>query len=340
MSTEAEWLAWRAAGWGASDIAAAWCNRYGGAYRVVARKAGLLDEVEATRETDRGHELEAALYATTELLTRRYVIGRQARCEHDPDPRWRCTADGFLAMQPQRRLDYAMPDELEASLGPVELKTHGVNVTPAWDYYEAQVQWQLMVTDFRRGLLVLATVDDDDEGGDIVAVRRRWVDADPLVQASLVHLAEQLDEHVRAGTLPDPDGSDLATAAVRAVTWVAQPDDHAVDLAELELQVERLDELRERIADDRTEATAIENVLKARIGTSARGVAGEWVVSYGKARRVLDEQLVLDRYPELAKAVLDREAAEVKLGKDGLDAFREAKGARALTIHRTKERAT
>ena len=49
---------------------------------------------------------------------------------------------------------------LSDAIGLVEFKTHGVDVRPAWDYYEAQVQWQLYVTGFDLAVLAVATVDD------------------------------------------------------------------------------------------------------------------------------------------------------------------------------------
>jgi hypothetical protein len=331
MSGDAAWLAWRAGGWGASDIAAAWCNRYGGAYRVVAAKAGLLDD-EADEETDeqrRGHELEPTLGAMVQLATGWWVVGAQTWCEHRDDDRWRCTVDGFAMQQPDEPLHLA-----EAV---VEFKTHGVNVRAPWDYYEAQVQWQLMVTDLDLGVLAVATVDDELDR--IVDFRLRLVEVDVLMRAALVELAEQLDEHLRAGTLPAPDGSDLATAAVKQLTWVESPLDGIVDLSDIEAKVERADELRTLIAEAKAEQAELENVLRDRIGVFARGVAGDLTVSYSKPRRVLDEARVLDEYPALGKVVLDREAAEAQLGKAALDEYREPIGARTLTIKRAKERA-
>jgi predicted phage-related endonuclease len=326
VSDEA-WRSWRAEGWGASDIAAAWTGRYGGAYKVVARKAGLLDEEDLESDrVQRGHDLEPALAAMVQIATGWYVVGEQTWCESPDEPRHRCTVDGFVSARLEAPLTEAE--------GPVEFKTHGVEVRPAWDYYDAQVQWQLHVTEFERAVLAVATVDDMT--GRIVGFRLSVVEADPLAQASLVALADLLTEHLEAGTLPAPDGSDLATEAVRAVTWTSSPEDLAVDLGDLEEQVARYGDVKAALAVAKREQAELENILRDRIGMGARGVAGPWIVTYSKPRRVLNEERVLEDYPQLGKTVLDREAADEKLGK-ALDEYREPLGARSLTVRRAKE---
>ena len=210
------WHQWRSEGWGASDIAAAWTGRYGGAYTVVAQKAGRLPTWEADMDTgrmQRGHDLEPAIAAMVQICTGLYVVGEQTWCEHRDEPRHRATVDGFVA----EFNDQALSD----AIGPVEFKTHGVDVRPAWDYYEAQVQWQLYVTGFDRAVLAVATVDDSEDR--IVGFRVSIIEADPLIQDGLVILARILDDHLADGTLPDPDGSPAAAEAVKAVTYTTDP---------------------------------------------------------------------------------------------------------------------
>jgi len=331
--TDGAWHEWRAGGWGASDIAAAWSGRYGGAYRVVATKAGLIgapDEADtaAWERMQRGKDLESTIAEMVRLATGWWVVGEQTWCEHPDEPRHRCTVDGFVTDDPEA--------DLSGAIGPVEIKTHGTEVRPAWDYYEAQVQWQLHVTGFDRAVLAVAAVDD--ETGRIVGFRLSIVEADPLMQAGLVLFADQLDEHLTAGTLPDPDWSEAATAAVRAVTWVEVPAADVVDLSDIEGEVARLGEVKEALAAAKADLATIENLVRARMGQGGHGVAGEWAVTYSKPRRVLNEARVLETYPYLTKEVLDREAADEELGK-ALDDFREPIGARTLTVRRkTKEK--
>ena len=323
------WHEWRAGGWGASDIAAAWTGRYGGAYKVVASKAG--HDVGDTNEVDadrmqRGKDLEPALALMVQVQTRLFVVGEQTWCEHPDEPRHRATVDGFVAVSDE------MPFDLQ---GPVEFKTHGVEVRPAWDYYNAQIQWQLHVTGFNTAVLAVAAVDDMT--GDIERVTVERVHADPLAQASLVALADMLDDHLAAGTLPDPAGDDATTAAVKAVTWTTSPDTAlAVDLTDMEQDVARYGAVKEAVAAAKTQLATIENRIRDRVGLASHGVAGEWRVTYSKPRRVLNEERVLDDHPELAKTVLDRGAAAEALGK-GLDDYREPLGARTLTVRRTKD---
>lgn len=334
--TADDWHTWRNGGWGASDMAAAWTGRYGGAYRKVAEKAGrLTDDApdEATQDRmDRGKDLEPTLAALVELTTGWFVVtermaGDDLWMEHRTNPRHRATLDG-LAVH-----DLALP--LTDAVAVVEFKTHGTETRPAWDYFHAQVQWQLHVTGMDTAVLAVAAVDDLT--GRIENLRLTTVDADLLLQASLVALADEMDAHLHAGTLPDPDGSDMATAAVKALTWTATPDDvMAVDLSDLEDRVARLGTVKEALAAAKAELAETENMVKDRMGYAAHGVAGEWRVTYGKARRVLDEDRVLADHPEFAKTVLDRKAAEAALGK-GLDDYRDPLGARPLTVRRAKE---
>ena len=332
MGDEA-WHEWRAGGWGASDMAAAWTGRYGGAYRVVAEKAGFdrtytYDDNTADR-MQRGKDLEPTLAAMVQLATGWFVAGEQTWCEHPDYPRHRATVDGFVV--PNTAMD------IRDAVGPVEFKTHGVEVRPAWDYYAAQVQWQLHVTGFATAVLAVAAVDDTT--GQLVGFRLSIVEADPLTQAGLVALADILDEHLEAGTLPEPDGDDATTAAVKAVTWTATPDELAVDLTDIEDDVARYGAVKEAMAAAKTQLATIENRIRDRIGTAAHGVAGPWRVTYSKPRRVLNEDRVLEDHPEFAKTVLDRGAAGEALGK-GLDDYREPLGARTLTVRRTKEETT
>jgi putative phage-type endonuclease len=326
--TPEEWHQWRGEGWGASDIAAAWTGRYGGAYKVVATKAGRLEpefDEDTTDRMQRGKDLEAAIATMVGVATGWYVVGEQTCCENPDNPRHRATVDGFVSVHPVA--------PLADSVGPVEIKTHGVEVRPAWDYYEAQVQWQLHVTGFDRAVLAVAAVDDST--GQIVGFRFSVVGVDRLLQASLIALAEEMEEHLRAGTLPAPDGSDATTKAVRAVTWAVDEGAETVDLSDLAEAVERYTEVKAAVVAAKEEQAELENILRDRIGVASKGVAGEWVVTYSKPRRVLNEDRVLDEFPQLAKSVLDREAADEALGK-ALDAYREPIGARSLTVRKAK----
>ena len=324
------WHQWRSEGWGASDIAAAWTGRYGGAYTVVAQKAGRLPTWEADMDTgrmQRGHDLEPAIAAMVQICTGWYVVGEQKWCEHRDEPRHRATVDGFVA-----KFSDDDPEHAEAL---VEFKTHGVEVRPAWDYYEAQVQWQLYVTGFDRAVLAVATVDDSEDR--IVGFRVSIIEADPLIQDGLVILARILDDHLAAGTLPDPDGSPAAAEAVKVVTYTTDPSDAViVDLTDITDRIARYGEVKAAVVAAKKEQTELENLLRARVGTGLRGVAGPWTVTYSKPRRVLNEEKVLAEHPELAKSVLDRDAADAALGK-ALDDYREPLGARTLPVRRQKE---
>lgn len=318
---EAEWLAWRAAGWTATDLARAFTGKYGGAYAVVAEKAGLVPPVEETDEMRRGKDLEPVVARMIELATGFCVVGAQTWCEHPERPELRCTLDGGYATHPDTPIFDA--------LGPVESKTTGVDVRPPFDYYTAQVQAQLLVTGWDRGMLAVAVVDDSTM--QIVDFRWRWIEADVLAHVSLMLVADELQRHLDAGKLPEPDGSDHATEVVKIVTHVAVPDADVVDLSEIAELVERRHRLKESMDVGKKELARLNNVIRDRVGQHSHGTAGGIEVVVARPRKELDEEAVLAEHPHLAKTVLDRDAAEAELGKKGLDAFKRPSGARTLT---------
>jgi predicted phage-related endonuclease len=189
------WARWRAQGVGASDVAAIATQKYGGRYAVVAGKLGLGEPVEETAEMARGHAWEQRVADLVQVATGMYVVAEQAWCEHAEHPHRRATVDGFLAPLAECSIDDV--------IAVLEMKTHGVDVRPPWDYYQAQVQYQMLVTGIPRALLAVATIDDTDDT--LVGMRLVWVDADTFHQSLLAELADEAWAHVQARTLPVPD---------------------------------------------------------------------------------------------------------------------------------------
>ena len=73
----------------------------------------------------RGHRWEQTVADAVHVITGLYVVGEQAGVEHDTNPMWRYTTDGFLAYSPE-----ATTDQVH---GVYECKTTGLGVHHNWE---------------------------------------------------------------------------------------------------------------------------------------------------------------------------------------------------------------
>ena len=320
------WLDWRRGGVGASEVAAAWTGRYGGAYAAVAKKLGHIQPDIPPELADRGIRWEQPIADAVHALTGLYVVGEQSWCEQAGHEHRRATTDGFLAATPETTLD-----DVVAVL---EVKTSTEGTRPAWDYYEAQVQCQMLVTGVPLAVVAVAVIGADDQLARLTVSR---IEADPDQQTMLAAEYDRLWDHVQTGQLPDPD-SPSAAEAVKQATAQSDPDADTVDLADIAALVAEFGDIKqaEKAAGDRR--LELEALIKHRLGAATHGRCDGWTVSYSNPSRILDdtgEEAVLLAYPELGVTVLDRTAAKETLGKQ-LDEFKTPTGARRLTIRRNR----
>lgn len=321
--TDTDWLAWRKAGITASDIARARSGRYGGRYGVVADKLGLTPPAETTDVMRRGLRWEQVIADSVATITGLHVVGEQAWCQHPDYSHHRATVDGFLSP-----LAEATMDDVAAGL---EIKTHGANVRPAWDYWMPQVTWQMWVTGMSRTLVAAAEIDDDAD--ELVALRLRWVTFDAFECDDLVVLADELWEHVQAETLPEPDVAS-ALDVVKAVHAVAVDAD-TVDLSDMVDDLRRLDEIKAAVRAVTDERDLIEARIRDRLAAATKGVADDgWRVSLSKPALTVTaeaEAELLAARPDLGRLVLDRDRAKAE-APDLYEAARRPLGARRLTV--------
>ncbi|MEM9609956.1 MAG: YqaJ viral recombinase family protein [Actinomycetota bacterium] len=326
----AEWLAWRAQGIGASDVAAAATGRYGGAYKVVASKLGLAEPVEETDQMRRGHRWEPRIAELIHAATGLHVVGEQTLVE-DPDrPHRRCTPDGFIA----DATEVSIADVLAVS----EMKTWGTDVRPVWDYYEAQTRYQCGVTGLERALLAVAEVDDTTD--QLVSFDLRWIEAHPFDVDPLLELADELWSMVRLGELPTPTGDELDMVKALHADADTEAPEIALD-ADQSMAAHRLHELRAAGRRIDSEARDLEAELRHTIGATTTAVTLDgWTVKVGAPSNVLTaeaEAEILTNHPHLARpAALDRDRAKAELGSKVLDTFRRPVGSRRLTIRPPK----
>ena len=324
------WLEWRRQGLGASDVANIIAGSYGGLYAVVADKLGLLEEQDATPEMERGLAWEARIADAIQALTGLYVVGEQAWVAHRGIPHHRATVDGFLHNQPEASIS-----DVDVVL---EIKTQGMFVRTPWERHEAQVRWQMHVTDCSRALIAVATIDDDESGeGEFCNVLVRWVERDPVIEAEMIEAAENAWGWITKGELPPPETAS-ALELVKKLNATVRKDADAKDLTEVEADVIRLSEIKAAIKTVEDEAKALEARIRHFVGDASKGTTpAGWKVSVSAPRKALDETEALKAFPLLTKTVLDKDAVLEAHGKTALDPFKFPVGARSLTITKPKD---
>lgn len=369
----AAWEARRLEGIGASDVAAARHDLYGGAAKVVGLRIGLEDPdpIDPDR-ADRGHRWEPAIADGVLAHYGLYVHGEQMHLSHPEHPRWMTTPDGLLAPVPE-----ATVEDLEAGL---EIKTREVGAEWQWDAWTDQGKFGCLVSGLPRWLLAVATIvtEFDPATGALVErvdhVRYRWVRPDPFELQQLGELADWLWSWVERGELP-PATSASALPWVKAANieagqvcpdcegdglhrgggrrkWCARCEgkgvanvDHPADIDDLAEAIERREELRAAIDEAQAEADLIEARLRERLGDTTETFTsdGLWRVRCGQpVRKFLDhsEERFIEKHgadhPELLHTVLDRAAAKEALPTE-YEALKVTTADRRLTTKRMRK---
>ena len=323
-----EWLQWRREGITASDIAMAVSGRYGGAIRVVADKLGEHQRGEYTAQMERGHRWEDRIASGVELLTGLHVVGEQTWAQHGQRPEFRATLDGMAAP-----IQGPTIDDVTHLL---EIKTRGINVKPAWDYWKPQTQWQMLVTGIDAAILAELVINDDEEFGDGIVfpdLRLHLVEADPVYQAELIDLADKLLAHVAAGTYPEPQHAGELDE-VKALTLTVDPKADVVDLTDLADVVEEYHRLKAAAKAIEEPLKLAEAKIRTAIGDATKGTTATHTVGITKPRRVLTseaEAALLKVRPDLAKTVLDKDRAKAE-AKAIYEAAQQPLGARIITV--------
>lgn len=280
---EAEWLAWRNKGITASNVASDLTGKYGGAYAVVSDKLDKSKPKTSKKQQgdyDRGHTWEPKLTKIVEILTPYVVVGAEARIESAENPIHRCTPDGFL-------ID---PETLEAAGGVpsvdlcdagVEYKTVRSGQDWQWDYWRAQIQWQMHCTGMERTLLFVAVTDHDNEGLAGGGLRPYWIERDDEFIAFLVELGDAMWAQVQTGKLPQPD----TASALPLVRWqnrFANPEAKNKDLSVHADLIDRVLDLKESKSAGEKELDQKIAVLVHSMGDATEGGTPTAVVKYSE----------------------------------------------------------
>jgi len=284
----AEWLEWRRAGIGASDVAAqVGLSQWAEPLTVWLDKMSLLDDDEPSFRQQSGIDLEPVLATWFERATGLYAMHPQRRVEHPDWPVARATLDADVI---DAGYDEADGDHL---VGVVDWKTEG-GYGRKWDeiplHYQCQGQWQMYVTGTERmwfgvlhGLYAFEVYelarDDQDIATLRAAAERFWTD------------------HVVAGIPPAPVGT------VRELQALARAFPDHEPHAGVQVDAGVIAEWR-NARSIRKKWQTIENVHKAQIMLEL----GEAEIGY------VGEQVAVTWRTTRPKKVRDLEAAWQRLG--------------------------
>jgi predicted phage-related endonuclease len=236
-----------------------------------------------------GSLLEDAILKETQTRLGVTIFGQQTRCEHR-DRKWaRATVDAFY------RED---PESVNEASGVVEVKTTSDfhwNEVPR--YYEAQVVWQLEVTQCPNAWVAVL------HNGRRLSL---WpIDAQPELAAAMLDIAERFwTDYVLRGVPPEIDGL-AGTSQALSERYATEDPDSFVELDDATAAtVERLRGIRGEIRELETKRDALENEIKAAMGDAEIATySGAKLATWRtQERHSIDLAKLRDEYPREAAA--------------------------------------
>ncbi len=284
MNNRDEWLAWRATGIGASDIAGILgISPWASPYSVWSQKAmNVRDDNPPNLEAMRwGTLLEDAILKETARRLEITPHSVQQRCTHRKYPWAICTVD-------------ALYSDREADNGVIEIKTSSEN---KWydvpNYYQAQVQWQLEVTDRARAWVACL------HNGRRLSLWR--IERDQDTAAKMLDIAEQFwTENVTTGMAPPVDAMNATSDALSLRYADAHSEAVAIDsIADIVEELRRTKVSVKQLEDKQRKA---ENEIKSAMGEcEVATVAGVPVVTWKMSEwHRIDLDILRDVYPDIA----------------------------------------
>lgn len=263
--TEADWLAARTTGIGASEAAAVLgLSPWKSPLELWAEKAGLVEAPTEEREAIRWGKL------IQPLLVKEYAreTGR-ATIEHPAYALYRDATRPWLLATPDALTWRAEPDRLEVP-GVVEVKNVTAYKADAWVsepplLYQVQVQQQLAVLGYDWGSLAALI------GGNTF----RWVDvaANADFQEVLILKLEAFWLSVQRESPPPADGSDRTREILAKLYPKPEPGVEVALPPESAAWGQRLTEIEAVLKATGSEKSTLENQLRAAIGAAEIGVA-------------------------------------------------------------------
>lgn len=285
----ANWLEWRRAGIGGSDVAAiCGLSPFDSPLSIYMEKRGEVPakDLSGNVAVEFGNRLEPIMPAWFHDECGLYVIGEQQWCVN-PELDWmRATVDGFVVEGPS--------SSIEDALGVYEAKVTGLG---QWDdeipeQYQIQGQWQMATTGLER--LWFAVAHRSSPAFRVYEMRR-----DDEVIAHLTRLGGEFWNRVQAGTPPPIDASE-ATGMALAAAYPRQEEGVTVDLAPALLGRRRI--AQGRLTTAEADLALIDNEIKAALGTAEAGLVdgAPFVTWKAQTRKGLDAKKIQAEHPDLA----------------------------------------
>lgn len=282
------WHAWRRAGIGSSDAAAA-CGRspYRTRHSLWLEKVGLIPPAEETEEMEWGHHLESVVADVFEQKTGLYVVNRQGMLQHPARPWQRSTIDGEVVEH---------PDDQEA-VSLYEGKCTD-NRDGSWnqgvpEHIQIQVQHQMMVAGIDHAKVVVLYHGN----------RLRWYDipADPRAQRAILTLEQSFWRRVQENDPPPADGYASTSADLRVAYADAVEDEIELSTHYVELQAEYR-RAQQAVEDAKAWCERIkqEFMTALRTHTAAVGPDGTTIVTWKPyEKHQVDHDAVREEAPDL-----------------------------------------
>lgn len=300
--TRADWLRWRMAGVGGSDVAAiCGLSTFGSPTSVYYDKVGLAPEQPENESMKWGRLLEAPIAAEFDERTGLHVACPQLLAMDAEHPHRRATLDGLVV---EHYFDYPVDEMVEGALGTIEIKTTRDRVYDEIpDRVALQCLWQLGIAELQHCWLAVL------HGGQRLEVYE--IEADELVYKRLCVIVDRFwESHVLAENPPPADSNPATTQTLKDV-FGDRADDSTVSLDdETLLFVEQWLPAKAALKEAEARVEHIENRLRGALGESVAGstvIDGEGLVdlvTWKPQRRAgrVDEKRLRANHPEIADA--------------------------------------
>jgi putative phage-type endonuclease len=297
-------------GIGASDIAAV-CglNPYRAPIEVWREKVGLSERFAGNEATRWGQALEPLIREEYRLRNGVIMITPETSLFSKSTPWARCTPDGIVIKELGGRGEWDYLVQVK-TVGPLSIRRWEDGKFP--HEYEAQVQWEMFVTDLPRCDVAVLL------GGQQYEERR--VERNNDVIESLVEMASEFWGWVETKTEPPPDESEAYARHLADKLKRNRTDTIILNNTEASMLAKMLREQRATAKAIESEITGIENHIKAIMAEKGAEAiqTGEGLITWKAAKdtlrtdwRALAEEL-LPLETELASALITKHSKPVE----------------------------
>ena len=281
-----EWLSWRRGGVGGSDAAViVGLNPCRSRLELYADKLGLMPEREDSEAMRIGRDLEAYVAQRwAEATGKKYRRTNFMYCHDRYD---------FIRANIDREV-IGENAGLECKTTSVFNKSDFENGETPLTYY-CQCQHYMAVMGYERMYLAVLVLG---KAFYHFVIER----SEEEINALLENEVEFWKQHVENGIPPEPDGSESAAAAIRAMQGESSRPEALKLMMQYEADLAHLNALNGQIKALQQEAEAIRQALMLALGEAESGESEQYVLSYRPRNRVnVDLAALREKYPQAYK---------------------------------------